>query len=320
MKKIFWCLGLLFMLSCSDNDENETSIDYAQEMRNFVINIHEDAIDKNSEFIIIPQNGIDLVTNNQEENGSLNRTYLEVIDGVGQEDLYFGFNQINEITPVEETKNLNQFLQRIQIEGKQILVTDYCFSPEKVNSAQEKNIAKNYISFVAPDRELNKIPLQEIIGENNENITSLSQIQNFLYLLNTENFNSKADFIQQVQQTNYDLLITDLFFQAGTEFSSAEIEQLKQKANGGKRLVIAYLSIGEAEDYRYYWKENWNTNLPDFIEAENPEWEGNFKVKYWEEEWQEIIYGNEEAYFSKIMNAGFQGVYLDIIDAYEYFE
>ncbi|MFD2433635.1 endo alpha-1,4 polygalactosaminidase [Mesonia maritima] len=85
-------------------------------------------------------------------------------------------------------------------------------------------------------------------------------------------------------------------------------------------MVIAYLSIGEAEDYRYYWKESWNRDFPDFIEAENPEWEGNFKVKYWEEEWQEIIYGNEEAYLSKIMNAGFQGVYLDIIDAYEYFE
>ncbi|MDR6302246.1 endo alpha-1,4 polygalactosaminidase [Mesonia maritima] len=320
MKKIFWGLGLLFILSCSDNDKNESSIDYAQEMRNFVINIHEDAIDKNSEFIIIPQNGIALVANNQEATGDLNQPYLEAIDGVGQEDLYFGFNLINEQTPVEETNNLNQFLQKIQAEGKQILVTDYCFSPEKVSLAYQKNMSQNYIPFVAPDRELNKIPLQQLPGENNENVTSLSQVQNFLYLLNTENFNSKADFIQQVQLTNYDLLITDLFFQAETEFSSAEIEQLKQKANGGKRLVIAYLSIGEAEDYRYYWKESWNRDFPDFIEAENPEWEGNFKVKYWEEEWQEIIYGNEEAYLSKIMNAGFQGVYLDIIDAYEYFE
>ncbi|MFD2433636.1 hypothetical protein ACFSO9_08885 [Mesonia maritima] len=233
MKKIFWGLGLLFILSCSDNDKNESSIDYAQEMRNFVINIHEDAIDKNSEFIIIPQNGIALVANNQEATGDLNQPYLEAIDGVGQEDLYFGFNLINEQTPVEETNNLNQFLQKIQAEGKQILVTDYCFSPEKVSLAYQKNMSQNYIPFVAPDRELNKIPLQQLPGENNENVTSLSQVQNFLYLLNTENFNSKADFIQQVQLTNYDLLITDLFFQAETEFSSAEIEQLKQKANGG---------------------------------------------------------------------------------------
>ena len=88
-------------------------------------------------------------------------------------------------------------------------------------------------------------------------------------------------------------MITDLFFQGDLEFSNEEINQLKVKANGGKRLVVAYFSIGEAEDYRYYWKESWNNNLPDFIEAENPDWEGNFKVNYWDAGWQEILYGNE---------------------------
>ena len=33
-------------------------------------------------------------------------------------------------------------------------------------------------------------------------------------------------------------------------------EELKIKDNGGKRIVIAYLSIGEAEDYRYYWNKS----------------------------------------------------------------
>jgi cysteinyl-tRNA synthetase len=53
---------------------------------------------------------------------------------------------------------------------------------------------------------------------------------------------------------------------------------------------------------------------------ENPEWEGNYKVKYWEKEWQDIIFGNEDSYLQKILDAGFDGVYLDIIDAFEYFE
>lgn len=35
--------------------------------------------------------------------------------------------------------------------------------------------------------------------------------------------------------------------------------------------------------------------------------------------WQAIIYGNDNSYLKKIIDAGFDGVYLDIIDAFEYF-
>lgn len=95
---------------------------------------------------------------------------------------------------------------------------------------------------------------------------------------------------------------------------------MKNKLNGGKRLVLSYMSIGEAEDYRFYWQEKWNSDQPSWMEGENPDWEGNFKVRYWEEEWQSIIFGSHESYLGKILDAGFDGVYLDIIDAYEYFE
>ena len=112
----------------------------------------------------------------------------------------------------------------------------------------------------------------------------------------------------------------DLFFGEGIEFTSAEINQLKNKANGGKRLVISYMSIGEAEDYRYYWQAGWEPDNPAFLDAENPHWEGNYKVRYWEKEWKDIIFGNESSYLKKILDADFDGIYLDIIEAFEYFE
>ena len=43
-------------------------------------------------------------------------------------------------------------------------------------------------------------------------------------------------------------------------------------------------------------------------------------MEYWNPEWQAIIYGSENAYLDKVLQAGFDGVYLDIIDGYEYFE
>ena len=41
-------------------------------------------------------------------------------------------------------------------------------------------------------------------------------------------------------------------FRLEKTYTAAEILELKTKHNGGKRLVICYMSIGEAEDYRYY--------------------------------------------------------------------
>ena len=70
----------------------------------------------------------------------------------------------------------------------------------------------------------------------------------------------------------------------------------------------------------YYWQSSWNANKPSWIDKENPDWAGNFKVNYWQAEWQNIIFGNDNSYLKKILDAGFDGTYLDIIDGFEYFE
>ena len=85
-------------------------------------------------------------------------------------------------------------------------------------------------------------------------------------------------------------------------------------------MVVCYMSIGEAEDYRYYWQNSWQTDRPEWLDRENPDWEGNYKVKYWYPAWQNIIFGNDESYTKRILDAGFDGAYLDLIDAFEYYE
>ena len=79
-------------------------------------------------------------------------------------------------------------------------------------------------------------------------------------------------------------------------------------------IPIAYISIGEAEDYRYYWNETWYENPPDWLGRENPDWPECYAVKYWYDEWKQIIFG----YVKKIINQGFMGVYLDKVDEFEY--
>ncbi len=143
------------------------------------------------------------------------------------------------------------------------------------------------------------------------------------------------DFVYQLQEidltaignTRFDLVVIDYSREGDeeTRFTSQEIAVLRNSP-GGPKLVLAYVSIGEAEDYRWYWQESWDADhdgipdpdAPSWLGPGNPEWEGNYKVKYWEPGWQAIIFGDSTSYLDKVVAAGFDGVYLDIIDAYEY--
>ncbi len=87
-----------------------------------------------------------------------------------------------------------------------------------------------------------------------------------------------------------------------------KVEILKTHRNK----IISYFSIGEAETYRDYF-----ASLPkDLLIEENKHWEGNYRVKYWDQRWHSVLIN----YLDKIIDAGFDGVYLDIIDAFDYYD
>lgn len=96
-----------------------------------------------------------------------------------------------------------------------------------------------------------------------------------------------------------------------TPWSAFDVKKMK-----GSSKILCYLSIGEAENYRSYWKKDWQHGYPSFIDEENPDWPGNYKVRYWDPLWQTLIFRQ----VSQAVDQGFDGVYLDIIDAYEFYE
>jgi cysteinyl-tRNA synthetase len=322
--EILLIISLIFLSSCNRNEDSIDTNDseFKEKMRDFVIGISQYSKSVNPNFLIVPQNGIELVSSSGDVSGTPHTAYLKAIDANGQEDLFYGYDKDDQATSTKDNNYLTGLLNISKNEGNTILVTDYCSNHQKIENSYLENIKKGYISFAANQRELNNIPNfpNPIHQENNEVVTDLSKVKNFLYLINSSNFATKNDFINSVTSTNYDLLIMDLYFNDGNRFTPAEINLLKNKANGGKRLIICYMSIGEAENYRYYWQPSWNSNKPSWLDAENPNWVGNYKVKYWDTEWQSIIYGNDNSYLKQILEANFDGVYLDIVDAFEYFE
>ena len=300
-------------------------VDFRQEMRNFVQNISAYARVTETDFIVIPQNGIELVTNDGLSTGTPVAAYLAAISGAGQEDLYYGYYADNVATPSSVTNYLIPFLNIVETNGGQVLAIDYCSTHALMDDSYSSNAAdaKGYISFAADHRELDNIPdhPSPIFHENNNLITSLNLAQNFLYLINPSQYTTKTDFLNAIKATNYDVVLIDLFFNDGNALTSTDIDSLKTKSDGTtKRLVICYMSIGEAESYRYYWQSGWHYGNPEWLDLRNPNWPGNYKVRYWDPAWQAIIYGNDSSYAKKILDAGFDGVYLDIIDAFEYWE
>ncbi len=142
-------------------------------------------------------------------------------------------------------------------------------------------------------------------GKNEPLLPEWSQINSWLYQL------QNAD-PQQVASAGFDVVVMDYSLNGSEdgEYSSEEIGMIKRSGV----LPLAYLSIGEAEDYRFYWQDEWDESPPSWLGSENPEWPGNYPVKYWHPEWQAIIF----RYLRRIAEQGFVGVYLDRVDAFEY--
>jgi len=303
----------------NETTTNEYSLDYREAMRQWVIRISELSKDKNPDFIIIPQNSSPLFTDTGDVDGQLSNEFLDSIDGVGQEGISFGYDEFNKATNIEDRNYITSLLNVGTQNGIIVLSINYANNHSNVNKARTYDSQNNFLSYVSYNVEL--IDIQEnTINENDKDILSLDDAKNWLCLLNPEKFEDKEVYLNDLCKTNYDVLVIDSFFNKDEMLTNKDINRLKIKENGSKRLVISYLSIGEAEDYRYYWDDKYYDNPPIWLMNENPNWEGNYPVKYWNDDWQRIIATDNNSYLNKIINAGFDGVYLDIVDGYETFE
>ena len=136
--------------------------------------------------------------------------------------------------------------------------------------------------------------------------------------------------VDDARKSPFDLIVADATagHASGRPFQRDEVEALKKKPDGGQRLIISYLSIGEAEDYRpdYFTAEYLTEDAPDWLMHENPQWKGNRLIRFCHEGWQRTILGDEDGrsvYNSidpsplyRLIELGFDGIYLDRVDVY----
>ncbi len=135
---------------------------------------------------------------------------------------------------------------------------------------------------------------------------------------------SRAAVVERLASCERDIIVLDAMYNTSAEgaWTREEIAKIRQGKAG--RRVLAYVSIGEAEDYRPYWQKDWDRNkdgqpdaaAPSFLNSENPDWKGNYRVRYWQPEWQKIMLPAVD----QVVQQGFDGIYLDIVDAFEFYE
>lgn len=170
--------------------------------------------------------------------------------------------------------------------------------------------------------------INPIQGEGKINIQSpipVEKEKNRSWLYQLQNLD-----VDKILSVDFSLVVMDYTKNGRDEniYSKEEIDKIKNK----DIIPISYISIGEASFFRNYWKEEWAEynfvdgdkksikkipgSAPGWLgKIPNPNWPESVKVRYWDTEWQENYIKKT---LNKITEAGFKGVYLDIIDAFEY--
>lgn len=308
---------------------------HRQFMRDIVIELSAYAKQRNPQFYVIGRNAPELLVKEQREwdwqtardadgaatgkyppVGSIVRPYLKAIDGVLFDGVFCGRDAVDQPTAEADGKPLLEAAQVLKREGRTALSIEYCRDHKFSAAAAKKAAQAGILATIATDKRLGRIPLGRPVHENADHVTELAKVRNFLPMLNSEFYAGRSDWVTALSRTNYDLLVIDPFWRGSDALTAADIKALKLKALGSQRLVFASLPIGRASDERFYWNKSWQVGNPDWLVAADPDAPNLTIVRYWEADWKTVI----GQYMQGLVDMGVDGVMLDDIDSYLYFE
>lgn len=317
MKQISFLLIGIFLASCKEPAGNLSpkKNSFQEEMRLLVQNLSKNAKNIKANFLIVPQNGLELLKAKNLPSSS----YLQAIDGVAAESLFYGYNAVDQENTAIDINYFQSFLGSENIGTKPVFAIDYCATNNSINSSILKNTAKNNKLYIINNKSLSELPNANVplLGENKTDILKIEDAKNFMVMTSLNGY-SKEIILENIAKTNFDVVIVNGFYQ-NDFLTEKEIKSLKIKKNGGKRLVLGQIDIAVADTKKYYWQTDWSLKLPNFVNKQLGI-EGNFRANYWQSEWQNILSANENSIVNNFIKLGFDGVYLTGIEAFVWYE
>jgi len=300
-------------------------LDHRELMRSFIQEISSYARSQKRNFIVIAKGNLELLKKidaTEESAGTPARAYMRSINGVMEEGLFFGSKTVGQATPEDMLAPRLELTELAKKGRLKVLVMDYVSEAKQASQSYRLNSKKGYIPYAANAKgeDLNSIPpfSRTPINENPKSILSLREMKNFLYLGETSGFGRQDEFAFKLHDTNFDMLVVDVFH-GDSPLSRQAIETLKYKKIGAKRLVLAHMDIGSAASYNYFWKRDWRPGSPAWVSSPHKDNSDKYFVQYWHPGWQSIIFGDTNSYVYGLIAQGFDGVVIDGLEAYKFF-
>lgn len=306
-------ISLILILSSGCLQLLEEEVTREDEMRSLVQKVSTYARDTDEDFIVIVANGEDLAT----DGGRTPRGYLDAIDGVAREDLYFGSSGMDSPTPWSRTEALAASLNVSRRVGKVVMAVDRCSQPGYIWDSMEWADMMGFLYFASDSLGLNTIPEYpaDPPGAHRGNVSSLDDARNLMVLTVATGWDSRDGYLASLRDTNYDVLVMDAFFN-GTPLTVQEVDSLRTKKDGGTRLVVAVMGLGEIDERQHVWKDLYANQPPGWLGKEVPDEPGKHRVEYWEKGWRAVLFRSEQSWLDQILASGFDGVYLAGGDAH----
>ncbi len=308
-------ISILLVLSSGCIQFGEEDMTREDEMRDLVLKVTSYARDRDPDFVVIVANGEDLAT----DDGRTAKGYLNTIDGVAREDLYFGASGMDSPNPWPLVESMAAKLNRSVRAGNMVMVVDHCSKTGFVWDSMEWAQEMGFLYFASDSPGTGTIPPYpaDPPDAHREDVTDLSDARNHGVVFSAEEWRTKESYLAALRKTNYDVLVIDAFFN-DTPLTSQEVDSLRTKKDGGTRLVIAVLGLGELDTRQYLWKDVYETMPPGWLGNRVQGKDGRYRVHYWEKSWRMMVYKSDDSWLDKILAAGFDGMYLAGGDAHLY--
>lgn len=201
--------------------------------------------------------------------------------------------------------------------NRSILSIENCPTQAAVDQALRAADRDRVLTFAAVrDPNLDQLPVNRPLHENAAPVASITQVHAWLPNLKGDAYGSREEWLSALSKTNYDALVIDVGWRGLDLFNKADIARLKLKRLGEPRLVMAQMPMGRAFDWLWYWQKGWEAGNPPFLFAVDRRVPGAFIVDPFSPQWLEIL----GKYIAGVMDLGFDGVMMDDLDTYLWFE
>ena len=314
----------------------KTIVNYRKEMRDNIIALAEYAKAQNKNFEIIAHEGEELLHKslweyhldgyNEARRKGINADDPVFLARLKQTEPDFTYSSkaekygsyISGIAVNNRFCGKRKLSPHINAHNLKIISIDSCPSEAALDEAIMNSVGLNSLlyAFVKPETAFRKIKKQPIINENARNIFKVADAANISFFIDDSLYKDKERFLQDIRDSNYDIVVIEPFFRHKTPLSKEDVESLKFKKNGAKRLIFAKMNVSEANRDDYYWKENWQIDKTPWLARASFTDSNSVITEYWNENWKKI----SGLYFKGIVDSGYDGAFLTGIENHVYFE